>query len=75
VLGWSFLIGLFTAAGGYAIFRALAVGPLSGVYAIHPSYTFVAALLGWLLFKERLTAKKALLALASVAGIVLIKIG
>ena len=48
---------------------------LSGVYAIHPSYTFVSALVGRAFFKESLTGKKILLALMSVAGIILLKIG
>lgn len=71
----SFFIGLFTALGGYAILRALAFGPLSGVFAIHPTYTFIAAFVGWAFFKESFTFKKFCLALASIAGIILIKIG
>lgn len=71
----SILIGFFSALGGYMIFKALSIGPLSGVYAIHPSYTIVAGILGLLLFKEKLTTKKVALAVLSVIGVILIKLG
>ena len=71
----SVLIGLFSVAGGYAIFKALSFGPLSGVYAIHPAYTFIAGIFGLIFFKEKLTKKKILLAFLSFVGIVLLKIG
>ncbi len=71
----SILIAIFSVLGGYAILKALEIGPLSGVYAIHPSYTFVAAIFGALFFKEELTKRKIILALLSVLGIILIKIG
>lgn len=71
----SVLIGLFSVAGGYAIFKALAVGPLAGVYAIHPAYTVIAGIFGFIFFKEKITKKKIALALLSVAGIILLKIG
>lgn len=69
------LIGLFTFLGGYFIVKALAVGPLSGVYSIQPAYTFVAALLGAWLFKEHLTKRKVFLILLALVGVILIKIG
>ncbi|MFZ2205638.1 MAG: DMT family transporter [Minisyncoccia bacterium] len=71
----SALIGLFSVLGGYAIFKALSIGPLSGVYAIHPAYTFIAAIFGFVFFKEKLTKKKIILALISIVGIILLKIG
>ncbi len=71
----SVLIGLFTAIGAYTIFLALSTGPLSGVFAIHPSYTIIAGIFAFLLFGERLTWKKVALALLSMAGVVLIRIG
>lgn len=71
----SALISLFSVLGGYAIFKALSLGPLSGVYAIHPAYTFIAAIFGYIFFKEKLTKRKILLALLSVVGIILLKIG
>ncbi|MEI6400181.1 MAG: EamA family transporter [bacterium] len=71
----SVLIGFFSVLGGYAIFKALSFGPLSGVYAIHPAYTFVAGIFGFIFFKEKLTKKKMILAFLSVVGIILLKIG
>ena len=71
----SLLIGFFGALGGYLIFMALATGPISGVYAIHPGYTMIAGIFGYLIFGENLTMKKILLAFLSVLGIILIKIG
>ena len=71
----SILISFFSVLGGYTIFKALSLGPLSGVYAIHPAYTFVAGIFGYIFFKEKLTRKKVLLALLSVVGIILLKIG
>jgi len=71
----SALIGFFSALGGYLIFMALSLGPLSGVYAIHPSYTIIAGIFGYLLFGEKLTVRKIALAILSVIGVILIKIG
>lgn len=71
----SALIALFSVAGGYAIFKALSFGPLSEVYAIHPAYTFIVGIFGFIFFKEKLTKKKIILALLSVVGIILLKIG
>lgn len=71
----SMLIGLFSVAGGYAIFQALITGPLSMVYAIHPAYTFIAGIFGYFFFKEKLTKMKIILAFLSVVGIILLRIG
>lgn len=71
----SMLIGLFSVLGGWMILKALSLGPLSGVYAIHPAYTFIAGIFGFIFFKEKLTKKKVILALLSVVGIILLKIG
>lgn len=71
----SILIAIFSTLGGYAILTALSMGPMSGVYAIHPAYIFIAGMFGYLFFKEKLTWKKMLFALLSVIGIILIKIG
>jgi drug/metabolite transporter (DMT)-like permease len=71
----SMLIGIFSVLGGVAILKALSLGPLSGVYAIHPAYTFIAGIFGYLFFKEKLTKKKVLLAVLSIIGVILLKIG
>lgn len=71
----SLLISIFGVLGGIAIFKALETGPLSGVYAIHPSYAFVSAIFGYLFFAEKLTFKKILLILLTILGVILLKIG
>lgn len=69
------LIGIFSFMGGWAILKALSLAPLSVVYAIHPSYVVVTAVLGAIIFKENLTFRKIVLILLTVAGVILIKIG
>lgn len=71
----AFLISIFSVMGGWAIFKALETGPLSGVYAIHPAYTFISAIFAYLLFKEKLTWEKVALIILTIAGVVLLKIG
>lgn len=73
--GGSFIIAFFSVVGGYAILKALSIGPLSGVYAVHPAYTLIAGIFGLLFFKEKLTLRKILLALLAAVGIVLLRIG
>ncbi len=69
------LIAIFSVLGGWAILKALSIGPLSGVYAIHPGYTFISAFIGYLFFKEKMTRNKLLLILITILGVILIKIG
>lgn len=71
----AFLISIFSIAGGWAIFQALKTGPLSGVYAIHPAYTFISAIFAYFFFKEKLTLHKIALILLTIMGVILIKIG
>jgi drug/metabolite transporter (DMT)-like permease len=68
-------IGALSAFGGLAIVKALSMGPVSGVYAIHPAYVFISALVGAILYKEKLTLPKVILALLTILGVILIKIG
>jgi transporter family protein len=69
------MTGCLSALAGFCFYSALARGPLSGVYAIAASYVFVVMAFGWLFFKEKMTAKKAMLAVLSVAGVILMKVG
>lgn len=71
----SFVAGLFMAMAGYAFLLGLASGPLAGFYPIASAYTFVAALLGVWLYKEKLTGHKLALMLLTFIGIVLMKLG
>ncbi|MBP9782661.1 MAG: EamA family transporter [Candidatus Pacebacteria bacterium] len=71
----SLVAGLFMAIAGYAFLLALASGPLAGVYLIAGAYTFVAALFGVWLYKEKLTRYKLFLMALAFIGIILMKIG
>ena len=71
----SLAIAVLGTVAGLALLRALSVGPLSGVYAIQPSYIFITAIVGAILYKEILTFRKIALILVTIAGIILIKIG
>lgn len=71
----SLAAGLFMTIAGYAFLKALATGPLSGVYPIASGYIFITAILGVFLYKEKMTAQKVLFMMVCVVGIILIKIG
>ena len=71
----SLTIAVFSTAAGYALLKALSIGPLSGVYAIQPSYIFITAIIGVILYKEVLTVRKVTLMFMTVIGIILIKLG
>lgn len=71
----SLLIAIFSAIGGYSLLKALSIGPLSGVYAVQPSYIIVTALLGMVLYKESLTRYKITLMVITIAGVILLKLG
>lgn len=68
-------IGLFSFFGGYALLIALAKGPFSLIISIHSLYILVTAILGYLLFKEKVTKKKIFLILASILAILFIRLG
>jgi drug/metabolite transporter (DMT)-like permease len=71
----SFTAAVFMTVAGYAFLNALATGPLAGVYPIAAGYTFIVALLGVWLYKEKLTSYKVWLMLLTFIGIVLMKLG
>lgn len=71
----SFLIGSLMFLGSWAILIALSKAPLSLVYAIHPIYILVTALMGALIFKEKLTKRKVFLIFLTILGVILIKLG
>lgn len=71
----SLLIALFSALGGLTLLKALSLGPVSAVFAIHPAYIFISGIVGMVLYKENLTLKKIILAILTIVGVVLIKIG
>lgn len=71
----SLVAGLFMAIAGYAFLLALASGPLAGVYLIAGVYTFITALFGVWLYKEKLTSYKLFLMTLACIGVVLMKLG
>lgn len=71
----SLVAGLFMAIAGYAFLLALASGPLAGVYLIAGVYTFITALFGVWLYKEKLTRYKLFLMTLACIGVVLMKLG
>lgn len=70
----SLTISCFSTIGGYSLLKALSSGPLSGVYAIQPSYLIITAIMGVILYKEKLTKYKICLILLTILGVILIKI-
>lgn len=61
--------------GGWAILVALTKGPFSLITALHSMYIFVSALVGYLVFKEKLTTKKVFLILLALVAILIIRLG
>jgi len=68
------LISIFSVLGGYAILKALTTASLSEVYAVQPIYTFVTAMLGVWLFRERMDWRKVVFILLSIIGVILLRI-
>jgi bacterial/archaeal transporter family protein len=69
------LIAVPTFLGGYMWLIALTKGPFSLVTSIHSLYVIIAALVAYLIFKEKLTWKKLLLIVLAVVAMIIIKIG
>jgi|APSaa5957512622_1039677.scaffolds.fasta_scaffold07039_6 bacterial/archaeal transporter family protein len=69
------LIGLLMFLGGYTFLIALTRGPFILITAIHSLYIFVTAIVGALLFKEKLDKKIILLLILSIVALIIIKLG
>ena len=78
-LGWGSIVLL--AAGGFlasvvgqlAFYHALKVGAISQVTPVAGAYPLVAALLGWIVLREPMSAPRALGVLLVVAGVLLLR--
>ena len=70
-----FIISIPAFLGTWAFLVALTKGPFSLVTAIHSTYIFVGALVGYILFKERLTKEKVFLIFLALLAILIIKLG
>jgi drug/metabolite transporter (DMT)-like permease len=79
VFSGSFYSGLIISIpaffGGWAILVALTKGPFSLITALHSMYIFVSALVGYFIFKEKLTKKKILLIFLALISILIIRLG
>ncbi len=71
----SLINGVFMALAGFALLKALSIGPLAGVYPVAAGYIFVTAFIGAWLYKEKLTKYKVSLLILTFIGIVLMKLG
>jgi drug/metabolite transporter (DMT)-like permease len=61
--------------GSYAVaIWAMTFAPLAVVAALRETSILFAVLMGWLIFKERMTGEKALAAAVIVAGVILTRI-
>ncbi len=67
-IAWIGVSGIATGASWVCFFRALQIGPVSGVASIDRTSVIVAAVLAWLVFRERPTR-------AAMAGLALILVG
>lgn len=70
----SLTIACFSTVAGYSLLKALSSGPLSGIYAVNSSYLIITAIMGVVLYKEKLTKYKVCLILVTILGVILIKI-
>lgn len=62
--------------GAYAVsIWAMTIAPLAVVAALRETSILFAVLIGWLVFREKMTAEKGLAALIIVAGVILMRIG
>jgi drug/metabolite transporter (DMT)-like permease len=68
-------IGSLSFFGGYLMLKALETGPFTLVMSIHSLYIIITAIIGMLLFKERISARKAGLFALAVAAVILMRVG
>ena len=62
-------------SGGYMFLRALSLGPLSLASSVHSLYVVVTAIIGYLLYKEKLTVYRIFLILLAVIAVIVIRLG
>ena len=67
-------IGVINFFGWYSLLSALSYGPLSLIAPVISLYVFVAAVLGVIFHKEKLTVRRFLLMAISIFGVILLKI-
>ena len=72
---WAAIMGLVSFGSTYFIVKALTTGPISLVYMILGSYTFLTSIFAAVLFKEKITKKSLVAVLVSFVIVLLIKLG
>ena len=70
---WGILLGLLSAFGGYLVYLAFQTGPFAIVNAINSLYIIVTVVVAAVLFKEKLTKKRALLVLFALVALILMQ--
>ena len=70
---WGILLGLLSAFGGYLVYLAFQTGPFALVNAVNSLYIIVTVIAAAVLFKEKLTRKRALLVLFAVVALILMQ--
>ena len=68
---WGILLGLLSVIGGYLTYLAFQTGPFAIVNAVNSLYIIVTVVVAAVLFKEKLTKKRALLVLFAVLALIL----
>ncbi len=70
---WGILLGLLSVSGGYLVYLSLKTGPFALVNAVNSLYIIVTVIVAAVLFKEKLTRKRAVLVLLAVVALVLMQ--
>ncbi len=70
---WGILLGLLSAFGGYLVYLSFKTGPFAIVNAINSLYIIVTVVVAAVLFREKLTRKRALLVLFAVVALILMQ--
>ena len=68
-------IGAVAFLGGYCILLALTKGPFPLITTVHSLYIFVAAMVGFIMFKEKLDRRKIALIALAILALLLIRLG
>jgi drug/metabolite transporter (DMT)-like permease len=71
---WGILLGVLSAVGGYFVYLSLKTGPFAIVNSINALYLIVTVVVAALLFKEKLTKKRALLVIFAFVALILMQL-
>ncbi len=71
---WGILLGLLSALGGYLYYLSVKTGPFAIVNSISSLYIIVTVIVAAVVFREKLTRKRALLVLFAVIALILMQL-